>query len=80
MHEAAGSVQVRSGEADAAIAQEQERVNCAKKTAQSFIEVLERDIRGHLELLESLKNRDMSLELIPPPGSPSTMTPKISPS
>ena len=63
MHEAAGSVQVRSGEADAAIAQEQERVNCAKKTAQSFIEVLERDIRGHLELLESLKNRDMSLEL-----------------
>ena len=36
MHEAAGSVQVRSGEADAAIAQEQERVNCAKNRPELY--------------------------------------------
>ncbi len=44
-------------------AEEKERMNCAKQTALSFIELVERDIRGHLDLLESLKSRDLSLEV-----------------
>lgn len=44
------------------IAEEEERLACAKKTALNFIDVIERDIRGHLELLESLKSRDLSEE------------------
>jgi cell division initiation protein len=44
------------------LAEEEERVNCARQTALSFIDVVERDIKGHLELLETLKTRDMSAE------------------
>ena len=44
------------------IAQEQERLACAKQTALNFIDVIERDVRGHLELLETLKSRDLSAE------------------
>ena len=52
-------------DADAAIARETERINNAKMTARNFIEVLEQDIRGHLELLEKLKNEDLTEEPIP---------------
>lgn len=47
---------------DELVAQEQERLDCAKQTALNFIDVIEQDIRGHLELLESLKTRDLALE------------------
>ncbi len=46
-------------------AQEIERINCAKQTALSFIELIEKDIRGHLDLLETLKTRDLTLEDVP---------------
>lgn len=63
MADAATTAQDKASTADAIVSQEQERINCAKKAAQNFIDVIERDIRGHLDLLESLKSRDMSLEL-----------------
>lgn len=44
------------------VAQEQERLDYAKQAALNFIDVVEHDIRGHLELLESLKSRDLSTE------------------
>ena len=49
------------------IAQQVERLNNAKLTAKNFIEVLEQDIRGHLELLEKLKNEDLTVEEVPVP-------------
>lgn len=66
MADAATTAQDKTSDAEAVVSQEQERINCAKKAAQNFIEVIERDIRGHLDLLESLKSRDMSLELQQP--------------
>ena len=45
---------------DDLLAQEDERLRCAKQTALSFIEVIERDIKGHLDLLQTLKTRDLS--------------------
>ena len=47
---------------DAHIAEEQERLRCARQTALNFIDVIEQDIRGHLDLLETLKNRDLRQE------------------
>ena len=47
---------------EAQIAEEAERLECAKKAALNFIDVIEHDIRGHLELLESLKSRDLTAE------------------
>lgn len=47
---------------EALIEQERERLECAKQTALNFIEVVEHDIKGHLELLQSLKTRDLTLE------------------
>lgn len=41
---------------------EQERLDYAKQTALNFISVVERDIQGHLELLETLKARDLTRE------------------
>ena len=55
----------QTAQADAAVAREIERVNNAKKTAKNFIEVLEQDIRGHLELLEKLKSEDLTEEAMP---------------
>ena len=46
----------------AGVAEEQERLACAKQTALNFIDVIEQDIRGHLDLLETLKSRDLSAE------------------
>ena len=54
---------VRVPDADAVIAQEQTRIDCARETALSFVKLVEQDIRGHLELLETLKTRDMRLEV-----------------
>ena len=47
---------------DAQLAEEQERLRCARQTALNFIDVIEQDIRGHLDLLETLKNRDLRQE------------------
>ena len=44
---------------------EQERLNYAKETALSFISVIERDVQGHLGLLETLKTRDLTKEDAP---------------
>lgn len=60
VNEAEQSAQSKA--ADAVEAEEEERMNNARLTARSFIEQLEQDIKGHLELLEKLKNRDLSLK------------------
>ncbi len=57
--------EAKSRGSEAKIAEEEERLEFAKKTALSFIEVIERDIRGHLELLETLKSRDLASEKKP---------------
>lgn len=49
------------------VAEEEKRLELAKTAAQNFIDVLEHDIRGHLELLESLKTRSMAEEMAPAP-------------
>ena len=41
---------------------EQERLDYAKQTALNFISVIERDVQGHLALLETLKSRDLTKE------------------
>lgn len=41
---------------------EQERLEYARQTALSFISVIERDVQGHLGLLEELKSRDIAAE------------------
>ena len=67
MNEAQTTVQTKSVDVDAIVAQEEERINNAKQTAQSFIENLERDIRGHLELLEKLKKQDLTVKEVSRP-------------
>lgn len=67
LHDAEGMVRVP--EAEAVIAQEQARIDCARETALSFVKLVEQDIRGHLELLETLKTRDMSLEVRTAPAA-----------
>ena len=66
------SAMLRSAEVSAqqsaiqqAVGAEQERLNYAKQTALNFIEVVEKDIRGHLDLLETLKSRDLTVEAAP---------------
>jgi len=48
-------------QADEVVRQEEERMNNAKRTALNFIEVLEQDIHGHLELLAKLKQQDLTI-------------------
>jgi len=48
------------------IRQEEHRLNCAKQLAVNFIDVLEKDISGHLALLDSLRSRDLSMEIPTP--------------
>ena len=52
-------------DADAEVAKQIQRMNNAKLAAKNFIEVLEQDIRGHLDLLEKLKNEDLEEEEVP---------------
>ena len=56
-----------TAQADEVVRQEEERMNNAKRTALNFIDVLEQDIRGHLELLEKLKQEDLSITEAPAP-------------
>ncbi len=59
--EAARKAESITREADEIVRQEEERMDYAKKTALNFIDVLEQDIRGHLELLERLKHEDLTI-------------------
>jgi len=56
-----------TAQADEVVRFQQERMNNAKRTAQNFIEVLEQDIKGHLDLLAKLKQQDLTVEEIPQP-------------
>ncbi|MBP3313872.1 MAG: DivIVA domain-containing protein [Oscillospiraceae bacterium] len=47
------------------IAEETMRLDCAKQLALNFIEVVQKDIEGHLELLDNLRGRDLSREAMP---------------
>ena len=53
---------VQEGQAAQAVKVENDRIDFARKTALNFIEVIESDIKGHLELLEKLKSRDLISE------------------
>ena len=70
MSEAQSTAQARTVDVDGIVAQEEERINNAKQTALSFIENLERDIRGHLELLEKLKKQDLTVTEGSRPAAP----------
>ncbi len=59
VNEAAQTAQAKASEV--VEAEEEERINNAKLTARSFIEQIEQDIKGHLALLEKLKERDLSV-------------------
>lgn len=63
MNDAEGAVRTKPADVEHIISEEEARIRYAKETAQNFICVIERDVKGHLELLESLKNRDLSGEL-----------------
>ena len=52
-----------SAESQQVLREEQERINCARQTALSFVELVEKDLMAHLDLLQTLKTRDMKLEL-----------------
>lgn len=54
-----------TAQADEVVRREEERMNNAKQTAQNFIAVLEQSIRGHLELLEKLKQEDLTVTEAP---------------
>ncbi len=50
---------------DGKIAEENLRLDCAKQLALNFIDVVKKDIEGHLDLLENLRSRDLSREAMP---------------
>ncbi len=52
----------KAAQNDELIAEEDERLACAKQTALNFIDIIEQDIKAHLALLETLKTRDLRLE------------------
>jgi len=66
LEEAQTNAQTKTMDADQIILEEQERINCARQAAQNFIDLVEQDIKGHLELLDKLKTRDMKLEVKQP--------------
>ena len=61
MADAQTTADSKSEDADLVVAQEEARMNSAKEAAKSFIEKLEAEIRGHLELLENLKKQDLTV-------------------
>ena len=68
MNDAQGSVRSQTADLQQELAEEQERMNCAKQAALNFIDVIEKDIKGHLDLLETLKSRDLRVESMPKPA------------
>lgn len=62
MNDAQGSVRSQTADLQQSLAEEEERIRCAKQTAINFIEVIESDIKGHLDLLQTLKSRDLRAE------------------
>ena len=62
MNDAQGSVRSQTAGLQQSVAEEEERLTRAKQTAQNFINVVEQDIHGHLELLEKLKALDLKTD------------------
>jgi cell division initiation protein len=60
------------------IAEENKRLDCAKQLALNFIDVLQKDIEGHLDLLETLRNRDLSSETMPSAKAMPFSVPEVS--
>ena len=58
--DAEGSLRGRSENLEQQLRDEEQRVENAKLLALNFIDVIEKDIEKHLELLKSLKERDLS--------------------
>ncbi len=69
MNDAQGSVRSQTADLQQSLAEEQERMNCARQAALNFIDVIEKDVKGHLELLETLKSRDLRTESAPKPAA-----------
>lgn len=67
MNDAQGSVRSQTADLQQSLAEEEERMRCAKQTALNFIDVIEKDIKGHLDLLETLKSRDLRVTPAPAP-------------
>lgn len=67
MREAEGSARTQTASLQQSLVEEQERTELAKQAARSFIEAIEQDVRGHLELLEKLKSRDLASAQPPKP-------------
>lgn len=61
----ANAANVQLAQLNQQIHAEQERLDYAKQTALNFISVIERDVQGHLGLLETLKSRDLTKEDAP---------------
>lgn len=61
----ANAANVQLAQLNQQIHAEQERLDYAKQTALNFISVIERDVQGHLGLLETLKSRDLTKEEAP---------------
>lgn len=68
MNDAEGSVRTQTANLQVSLLEEEQRTNMAKQTALNFIDVIEKDIQGHLELLEKLKSRDLSVTEQPAPA------------
>ena len=62
MNQAQSTAQTKTSDADAIVAREEQRINSAKETAQSFIDKIENEIRAHLALLEDLKKQDLTVK------------------
>ncbi len=70
MNDAQGSVRSQTADLQQSVAEEEERLTRAKQTAQNFINVVEQDIRGHLELLDKLRSMDLKVEEQPKQPKP----------
>lgn len=78
MNDAQGSVRSQTADLQQSVAEEEERLTRAKQTAQNFINVVEQDIRGHLELLDKLRSMDLKVEEQPKqPKPPCVRSPTI---
>ncbi len=63
LSETEGSLKGRSQDLERSLQDEEKRVENAKLLALNFIEVIEKDISKHLDLLKSLKSMDLSAKV-----------------
>lgn len=64
--QAEAALRTKNSEAQQQIAAEEERIERAKQAAQNFIEVIEKDISRHLDLLNNLKLMNLGSQPIKP--------------